>query len=337
VKTLIANRLRQQGAANEPGIKIVEPQSSSENTVLFDESYLSRLRQLVLLSRRSILQGIAGEHRSKRRGSSPEFSDFKSYSPGDDFRRIDWNIYGRLDEVFVRMSEISTELTVHILLDTSESMNWRGIDGLPTKSMFARRLTGSLGYVSLWHFDRILVTPFSEQLSPTFGPVQGRSNIAPLLRYLTALPASGRTALPDSISRYASLRRQPGVLYVISDLLSGTPEDLELALQNLRSRGWDTTVVHVIDPEELDPRFMLRNNQSSRTVSIELVENESGEQLRITPNEALISDYQELIHQWIRELEQICASENAEYVRLQTDWSFESLVLSRLYEAGVVR
>src|SRR4051812_9040886 len=96
-----------------------------EDETIFSEELLNRLRRLTLISRKSIAEGLAGEHRSRRRGSSPEFADFKSYSQGDDFRRIDWNIYGRLDEVFVRLSEVTTELTVHVLLDASNSMDWR--------------------------------------------------------------------------------------------------------------------------------------------------------------------------------------------------------------------
>ena len=291
----------------------------------------------MLLSRYSILHGIAGEHRSKRRGSSPEFSDFKSYSPGDDFRRIDWNIYGRLDEVFVRMSEISTELSVHVLIDTSESMNWRGTESLPTKSFFGRRLAGALGYVSLWHFDRYHVTPFSDRLGATFGPVQGRANIAPMLRYLTSMPTSGRTALPDAIARYASFRRQPGLIYVISDLLSGNPDDLEFALRNLRSRGWDTTIIHVVDPEELDPNRMLPLGESGRRASVDFIENETGEELRVTPDQDMLDRYRGLVQSWFGEVEQACVAQDATYLQLHTDSSFESLVLSRLYDAGVVR
>ena len=120
---------------------------TATDQVVFDEELLARFRRLTLLSNRSISQGLAGEHRSRRRGSSPEFADFKSYSQGDDFRRIDWNIYSRLGEVFVRLSEVTTELTVHLLLDSSGSMDWSGDPSRVTKFTYARRVAGSLGYV----------------------------------------------------------------------------------------------------------------------------------------------------------------------------------------------
>ncbi len=167
------------------------PEPASIDQVVFDEELLARLRRLTLLSNRSISQGLAGEHRSQRRGSSPEFADFKSYSQGDDFRRIDWNIYSRLGELFVRLSEVTTELTVHMLLDASASMRWSGDPARATKFTYARRVAGSLGYVSLWHFDRLMITPFAEQLGQPFGPSHGRSHITPMLKFLTDLPATG--------------------------------------------------------------------------------------------------------------------------------------------------
>src|SRR5262249_40283754 len=155
---------------------------------------------------------------------SPEFADFKMYSQGDDFRRIDWNLYARLDEVFVRLSEVTTELSVHVLLDCSNSMDWRGGDDGATKFRYARQLAGALCYVSLWHFDRVVVAPFGEQLGHPFGPSQGRSYAVPMLRYLSDLSTMGQTDLPTVVEHYVRARRRPGILLLVSDLLSGEPE-----------------------------------------------------------------------------------------------------------------
>ena len=110
---------------------------------LFSEELLALTRRLSLSPRTFTPEGLAGEHRSRKRGSSPEFADFKSYSQGDDFRRIDWNIYGRLGTLFVRLSEITTEIPVHILLDASASMLWTGSPERPQKFTMARQIAGS--------------------------------------------------------------------------------------------------------------------------------------------------------------------------------------------------
>ena len=111
----------------------VDPAESTAGDLLLDERTLARLRRLSLLAGRARTEGLAGEHRSRRRGASPEFADFKRYSQGDDFRRIDWNTYARLDGLFVRLSEVTTELSVHFLLDSSASMDWRSDGDRPTK------------------------------------------------------------------------------------------------------------------------------------------------------------------------------------------------------------
>ena len=143
------------------GIDTVEPAAGE---LLLDERTLARLRRLTLVAGRARTEGLAGEHRSRRRGASPEFADFKRYSQGDDFRRIDWNTYARLDGLFVRLSEVTTELSVHFLLDSSASMDWRGNDDRPTKFTAARCLTGALAYIALWGFDRVSIVPFAEAL-----------------------------------------------------------------------------------------------------------------------------------------------------------------------------
>ena len=148
----------------------------------------------MLRSRRSFTHGIAGEHPSIRRGASPEFADYKPYTPGDDFRRVDWNIYARMGEMFVRLSEVSIDLTVHLLLDTSESMNF----GTPNKFMYAKQAAAAFGYLSLAGFDRVAVAPFAAQPGRIFGPTQGRSRAAGLFQYLHELAdhAGGNRSCP---------------------------------------------------------------------------------------------------------------------------------------------
>jgi len=337
IRTRLADRLRQI-APSRQGHRTAWPTWPTPNRdePLFDEELLARLRRLVLLSRRSIAEGLAGEHRSRRRGSSPEFADFKSYSRGDDFRRIDWNIYSRLDELFVRLSEVTTELTVHILLDASTSMDWRSDPALPTKFTYARRLAGSLCYVSLWHFDRVVVAPFGRDLGVMFGPAQGRAHVMPMLNFLSALEPLGETDLPASLDRYVRARRRPGILVLVSDLLSGEPADLKSGLRELRSRGWQAIVVHIVDEGELAPASYLPTGVGGRLTQTELLDVESAARLRLTPTSQVLQRYEAAVNTWLAEIESACASEDAEYLRLQTDWPFETIVLQLLHARGVL-
>lgn len=312
------------------------PAPVAADQVVFDEALLARLRRLTLLSNRTISHGLAGEHRSQRRGSSPEFADFKSYSQGDDFRRIDWNIYSRLGEVFVRLSEVTTELTVHLLLDSSGSMGWSGDPERATKFTYARRVAGSLGYVGLWHFDRLSITPFSTGLGQPFGPSHGRSNITPMLTYLTDLDATGETSVAESIERYVRARRHPGILIVISDLLSGEPDEMRTALQLLRSRGWQTTIVQIIDPAESDPAGVFPTGPGGTALTVELIDLENAARMQVTASQAALNQYDAAYRAWQSAVESVCESEQTPLITLRTDWPFESVVLGLLAQEGVV-
>jgi uncharacterized protein (DUF58 family) len=303
---------------------------------LFDEELLAKLRRIALLSRQSIAEGLAGEHRSKRRGQSPEFADFKMYSQGDDFRRIDWNLYARLDEVFVRLSEVTTELTVHVLLDASNSMDWRGDSTRPTKLRYALQLAGSLCYVSLWRFDRVVIAPFGATFAQPFGPAQGRAHVMPMLRYLSTVRPQGTTALTRSIDLYVRGRHRPGLLLILSDLLSGEPADLAEQLRTLRTRGWQTIVLHVVDETELEPAAITAGMDSRSGQPAELLEVESGERIRVTASTAVIERYQTAIGSWLAEIEAICTDNQADYLRLQTSWAIDAIVLRLLNERGIV-
>lgn len=308
---------------------------------LFDEEMLARLRRLVLHSGRARAEGIAGEHRSRRRGASPEFADFKSYSQGDDFRRIDWNTYARLDGLFVRLSEVTTELGVHVLLDTSNSMDWRADPVTPTKLIYAQRLAGAIGYVALWHFDRLTIVPFGADSGHPYGPVQGRANIVPMLRYLERLQPLGQTEINATIERYARIRKRAGMLLLISDLLSNDQESLRDGLRLLRSRGWHVIVMHVLDPAEVTPALAARafaaaSPGSQGESAVELLEVESGERLRLAATESVLARYSDAFSTWLTETEAACHDEEAVYVRLQTDWPFDDVVMGLLHRRGVV-
>lgn len=308
--------------------------------VLLEERTLARLRRLSLVAGRARTEGLAGEHRSRRRGASPEFADFKRYSQGDDYRRIDWNTYARLDGLFVRLSEVTTELSVHILLDSSASMDWRGEDGRPTKFTAARRLAGALAYIALWRFDRVTIAPFAQTVGARFGPVQGRTQIVPALRYLQRLPAMGGTALSAAIASYAYARSRPGLLLLVSDLLSGEPEELQAALHDLRSRGWQTAVLHIVDEAEVAPEavsaWLRQDHDGPATSSLELVDRESGATLHLTADGDLVGRYAAAVAAWLEALEAACSAEGAAYARFSTSWDLDEVTLAFLYRRGVV-
>lgn len=294
---------------------------------LFDAAFRRRVEQLAIRTRQTLAWRAVGEHRSPRRAPSREFTDFRPYTQGEDLRYLDWNTFARLGELVTRLGQINTELTIHLLIDTSASMNW----GDPNKLRHAKRLAAALGYLSLWHFDRLTIAPFGTRLAAAqFGPRRGRTAIGPLFSYLEGLPAAGGTDFAGSLAAYARRQRTPGVLLLISDLL--TPEDADdptAALRPFLERGWDVIVFHILDAQEVEPGY-------AGDLRLRDVEGAGGRGLRVTPDDRALAAYREAFDRWLDGIERACATRRIGYLRVLTAWPFEELVLKFLVEGEIV-
>ena len=290
--------------------------------VLFDEEYRQRLERLSLVSRRLLAQSLVGEHRSRHRTFAAEFADYRSYTQGDDFRHIDWNIYARMESVFVRLSEANQDLSVHVLVDASRSMDW----GNPSKFFYARRAAAALGYIALNRFDRLAVTAFSDRLHETYGMTRGRKRTMDLLDFLTAMKPLAETDIDTILQQYAlRTRRRGDLLVLISDLLP--PKGYRNGLRALLDRGWQIILLHVLDPKELEPT--LRGD-------LDLIDQETDETLPLTPAPAIVERYKRLVAAWLDETETFCKRRGVNYLRIQTTSPFESLVLGFMEQRGMI-
>src|SRR5699024_2811892 len=134
-----------------------------------DDATIGRLRRFSLNHGLRPVDGLVGEHRSRRRGAAPEFSDFSPYTPGDDMRRIDWNAYARFETLYVRESEVTAELDVHVLVDASASMAWQAGGGRESKLHLAQRVGALLAWIALARADRVSITGIGDGKPETFG------------------------------------------------------------------------------------------------------------------------------------------------------------------------
>src|SRR5687767_6311277 len=175
------------------------------STLVAPEFY-ERLDRLGLVSRRRLIGFGKGDRRSARHGTSLEFVDYRPYTSGDDPRQVDWNIYGRSGSLFVKLFEEEEVLTVHLLLDTSRSMDW----GSSNKLQFARRVTAALGYISLVGATRLQVTSLAQGVEASFGPAWGRRQMGGLLSFLESAEGKGETDLDEAVRQYLVRARDPG-------------------------------------------------------------------------------------------------------------------------------
>ena len=296
-----------------------------------DEATIGRLRRFSLNHTLRPVDGLVGEHRSRRRGAAAEFSDSVPYTPGDDIRRIDWNAYARFETLYVRESEITTELDLHLLLDTSASMDWRGDRARDSKLRMARRVAAMLAWIALARSDRVSVTPVGAVPVETWGPVQGRGMVVPVAERLAALPAGGDAALVDAIEAYAVAHPRAGLLVVLSDLIGVETEALDRVLALLANNRWRLAIVHIEDPLEADPAAL-----ADPHAVLEIEDPESGARQRINMHDDTLQRYMRGRDAWLTDLATTARRRNVPLIRLGTGMRLDPDVLLRLERAGVI-
>jgi uncharacterized protein (DUF58 family) len=286
---------------------------------LLERDELRRLEGLALQVRRSVVGQMAGERRSRRHGRSVEFADFRSYTPGDDFRLIDWNAYARLDRYLLRLFVAEEELPLSIFLDLSGSMDW----GSPNKAWAARRLAGAIAYVALASLDRVRLTVFAD--GPTSGgaPARGRRGAVQLFERLQSFPAGGRTD-------YARLtwpiaRQRPGMSVVITDGLGPTPIDPALAaLQRARQEG---ALLQLLAPQELEPDW---------SGDARLKDAETGEERELTATPVTQTAYRAALTRRSEELQASARRRGLRFARLLSSQPVDEMVQRVLQQIGLL-
>ncbi|NJK79552.1 MAG: DUF58 domain-containing protein [Chloroflexaceae bacterium] len=290
---------------------------------LFDSGFLRKLDRLALITRRAMLGEMQGERRSPRRGASVEFADFRPYTVGDDIRQIDWNLYARMERFFLKLFVAEEELTIHLLIDTSRSMDW----GEPNKFEYAKRVAAAFGYIALSSLDRVTVTAFgsSERGGAHLRGVRGKRGAFPLFNFMQQLAPGGAGSLAAACQRYAQTARTPGPLLICTDLLDAGWED---ALRALSSRPFDMTVLHVLAPQEISPTL---------TGDFRLIDSEGGGPIEITADDDMLRRYQREFNEWRNEVETFCNGRGIIYLFADTSLPVEEFVLAQMRQRGVLR
>jgi uncharacterized protein (DUF58 family) len=295
------------------------------NAPLLTPELLRRLEQFQLLAARRAKSSARGERRSRARGQSVEFADHRNYVPGDDFRYLDWNLYGRLEKLFLKLYEEERELPVRIFLDASESMTF----GEPRKFDFARQIAAAVGYVALCGFDRVSVIPFPDNkdemaVRGALRSVRGRKSTMNFFQNLNQLTAKGTANLNESLRRGALEARQAGVAVVLSDFLD--PEGYESGLTALVGRGFQVNAVQILAPEELAP---------STYGDLRLVDAETGQMQEVTFGRYRVSTYQQMVQNFCQKLREHCQSRGISFFMASSNTALEYLLLKQLRQAEV--
>lgn len=292
---------------------------------LFDEKTRRKLEQLMLAASRVRAGAIKGERRSNKRGTSIEFADYRNYVPGDDLRRLDWNIYARLERPLTKLYEDEEDLAVHLILDTSASMNLPDDPEL-NKFTYTRRLLAGLGFISLTSNDRLMVTAVSGSTAQRFGPSRGRGYGVRLLNFVNDIQARGTTDLNAALHDYAMRAGRPGLCIILSDMFS--PSGYVDGLNTLLGKGYEVALVHVLSPDEIEPPLV---------GDLRLVDVETGGAQEVSIDGGMRDLYVKRVHEWRENIRAECVRRNVHYVPVETSTPWEKVILYDLRRLGIVR
>ncbi len=307
-------------AAGATGARPVFLPSEVDPTV-FDEAFLRQLERLLLLMRSPVRGGLKGGRRSVKRGQSVEFADYRDYSLGDDLRQLDWNVYARLEKLFVKLFVEEEDVTVTLLVDASASM----ATGRPDKLTFAKRAAAALGYIGLASEDRVSVSALTGRVARRRPALRGSGRVFRLLADLSAIQAAdGPTDLVAAARHAAAQLHGRGVVVLLSDLLDAGADRV---IRELAATGSEMIVLHVLSPDELDP--VLEGD-------LRLVDTETGDRVDITADLATIDAYKARLAAWKDGFADVAAKRRASYVDLASDVNLAELMFAELRRRRVL-
>ncbi|MEO1535494.1 MAG: DUF58 domain-containing protein [Planctomycetota bacterium] len=340
-------------------LRTPSPTRPSSLEDLLPADLIARLDRLDITSRKVLAGKLKGERRSKKRGESVEFADHRPYVVGDDLRHIDWNIFGRLDRLFLKLFLEEEDLSLHLVIDASASAD----TGEPNKFFLMQQLAMALGYIGLSNYNRVACTAIGASLAPsprssqTSGEsrgegrtdntssqpqlltrvtdLRGKRRTHDLARFLCNLePGSGigETDSPDvpdfaeACKRIALTRRGKGVMVLLSDML--IKEGYDTGLRLLVGRGYDLFVMQVLSPQELEPEL---------AGDLRLKDLEDGDRADITVSAPLLKKYKQNLAAYTTRLREFCARRDITQMTVRSDTPMDTLILDYLRRRGLVR
>ena len=289
---------------------------------LLDSAFMNKLDQLALMSKKIFAGKMRGERLTKRRGDSAEFADYRNYVSGDDLRYLDWNIYARLGQLFLKLFLQEEDLHVSVLIDVSKSMDW----GDPSKGRYARQIAAAISYIALSNFDRLSLYAYSDGLQYELTGVRGRRLMFKVMEFLRKIEFDGTSNLTATGKQFAIRHPQPGIVLILSDFFEkGGFED---GFRYLLGRNYDLYAVQILSPEEIAPTLV---------GDLRLQDVEDDDAAEVTISRALINRYRQNLQAYCESIKQYCTRRGVSYLFTSTDAPFDQIVLSYFRQRGLIQ
>lgn len=288
---------------------------------LLDPAFMARLDRLAFVSKKIFAGKMRGERLSKRKGQSVEFADHRSYVAGDDLRFLDWNIFARLERLFIKLFLEEEDLHVSVLVDVSKSMNW----GQPNKALYTRRVAAAIAYIGLINFDRVSLYLYANGLRSELTGVRGRRLMFKVVDFLESAEYDGHSDLESAGKQFALRHPQPGIVLVLSDFFEkGGFAD---GMRYLLGRHYDLYALQVLSPEEIDPPLI---------GDLRLTDVEDDDVAEVTVSRALLNRYKQNLRAYCESLREYCTRRGISYLFSSTQIPFDQIILSYFRQRGLL-
>ena len=289
---------------------------------LLPPELMAQLERLELVTRKIFRGRMKGERRSKRKGQSVEFADFRNYVPGDDLRLLDWNLYARLEKLILKLFLEEEDLHFFALVDASMSMDF----GTPSKLEYAKQLAAALGFVGLIRADRVRIETLGQAPGARAPVFRGRASAWRMMQHVQQFEPGEPISLAEGVKNFCLRNPGKGVVVLISDLMD--KEGYESALRYIASQEVDCYVIHVLSQEELTPDV---------TGDLKLVDCEDGDEAEITVSAPLLARYEKTLNAFVGGVQDFCARRGMHYLLANNQTPVDQLVATQLRRRGLVR
>ena len=298
---------------------VAQPATKSE--LLLDPGFMARLDQLDVMSRKLLAGKMKGERRSKRRGQSVEFADYRNYVIGDDLRFIDWNIFARLDRLFLKLFLEEEDLALYVLADVSKSCDY----GNPSKALYVKQVAAALGYIGLVNYNRVTIAAMADGIVAETGAMRSRRRVSQMIEFLNKLEPAGPSHLAEACRRFALGHRQKGVLVILSDFFD--KGGYENGLRYVAGGKYDLFAVQMLSPQEIDPDLQ---------GDLKLRDMEDDDMAEVSITQPLMKQYKANLNAYCLALKDYVTRRGGTYLFTSTAVPFDTLVLNYLRERGLL-
>ncbi len=279
-----------------------------------NEAFLRDLEKLSFIAKKINFGTRIGDSISKRRGNSLEFVDYKEYNPGDELRSIDWNLYGRVNKLYLKVFSEEVDLNVSVFIDSSMSMGGKIKE---TKLLYAKKLAAAISYIALKSLNSVSLFSFSNSIENVLPPSRKQGHIEQVFDFLENISSGNKTNINESMKNFVMRKgTATGVAIIISDFFSAP--GYKEGIKYLIHKGFVVNIIQVLSPEDKKPSMIGK-------VRIQDIEGISA--LSLNVNEIMLRKYSKKLNRYIDDLNSFCTMYNVPYLHADTSMHFEETVL----------